>query len=46
MYRIMGEAGNKWVISAMQGDGMIIYVQHSKMYIQEVNSQYNELSDW
>ena len=27
MYRIMGEAGGKHVISAMQGDSMITYIQ-------------------
>ena len=38
IYRIMGETGSKHVISAMQADGMSIYVQHSKMYIQKVTS--------
>ena len=42
----MGEAGGKHVISAMQGDSMITYIQHSKMCIQEVTTQYNGISDW
>ena len=31
MYWIMGEAGCKHVKSAMQGDGTITYIQHSKI---------------
>ena len=46
MYRIMGEAGGKYVISTMQGDSTITYIQHGKMYIQEVTTQYNGISDW
>ena len=42
----MGEAGGKRVISAMQGDSKITYVLHSKMYVQEVTSQYDGISDW
>ena len=42
----MGEAGSKCIISAIQGDGMITYVQHSKMCIQEFTFQYNRISDW
>ena len=45
MYRIIGEADSKYVISAMQGDSMITYVQHSKICIQEVITQYNGISD-
>ena len=45
MYRIIGKAGSKQVISIMQGDIMITYIQHSQMYIQEVTSQYNGISD-
>ena len=33
IYRIMGKAGYKHVISEMQGDGMITYIQHSKMCV-------------
>ena len=43
MHKITGEAGSKHVISTMQGDGVIIYVQHRKMCGQEVTSQYNGL---
>ena len=46
MYRIMGGAGSKCVVSAMQGDGTVTYVQHINMCIQEVTSQYNGISDW
>ena len=46
MYRITGEASSKRVISAMQGDGNTTYVQHRKMYIQDITSQYNRISDW
>ena len=46
MYNIMGEAGGKYIISAMQGDITITYIQHSIMCIQEVTTQYNEISDW
>ena len=46
MYKTTGEAGSKCIISAMQGDGMITYVQHSKMCVQEVTSQYDGISDW
>ena len=42
----MGQAGSKHVISAMQGDSMITYVQCSKMCYQEATSQYNGISDW
>ena len=45
MYRIMGEAGGKHVISAMQGDSTVAYVQHSKMCVQEITSQYDGISD-
>ena len=43
---IMGEAGGKHVISAMQVDSMITYIQHSKLCIQEVTTQHNGISDW
>ena len=43
---MMGEAGSKHVISAMQGYSMIAYNQHSKMCVQKVASQYNEITDW
>ena len=46
MYQIMVDAGSKLVISAMQGDGTIAYVQHSKMFVQKVSSQCNGISDW
>ena len=46
MYRIMGDAGSKHVVSATQGNGMIIYIEYSKMYISEVTCQYYERSDW
>ena len=46
MYRIMGEAGSKCIISAMQANGMITYVQHSNIFVQEVTSQYNRIGDW
>ena len=46
MYRVMGEAGGKHVISAMQGNGAITNIQQSKMYVREVNTQYDEISDW
>ena len=42
----MSEAGSKHVISAMQGDSTINYIQYSKMCIQEVTTQYNGTSDW
>ena len=42
----MGETGCKHVVSAIQGDGMIIYIQYRKICIQEVTSQYNGISDW
>ena len=42
----MGEAGGKHVISIMQGDSMITYIQHSKMCVQKVATQYNGISDW
>ena len=45
MYRIMSEAGGKHVISAMQGDSTITYIQHSKMCVQEVTSRYDGISD-
>ena len=45
MYRIISEAGGKHVISAMQGDSVITYIQHSKTYIQKFTSQYNGISD-
>ena len=45
MYMITGEAGGKHVISTMQGDSTIIYIQHSKMYVQKVTTQYNGSSD-
>ena len=41
----MGEAGSKLLISATQGDGMITYIQHSKIYVQEVTSYYNGIVD-
>ena len=46
VYRIMGGAGSKCVISTTQGDSMINYVQHSKMCVQEATSQYDGISDW
>ena len=46
MYGIMGEACSKCVFSALQGDSMITYIQHSKMCVQEVTTQYNGISDW
>ena len=46
MYKIMGDAGSKHVISAIQGDDMITYIQHSKMCVQEITSQNNGISDW
>ena len=36
----MGEAGSKHVISTTQGDGMVNYIQHSKIYVQKVIFQY------
>ena len=42
----MGKAGGKCVISAMQGDSTITYAQYIKMYILEVTSQYDRISDW
>ena len=42
----MGEAGGKCVISAMQGDSVIIYIQHNKMCVQEVTAQYYGISAW
>ena len=39
MYKIMGEAGGKRVIRAMQGDSMINYIQHSKMCIQKFTTK-------
>ena len=45
MYRIMGKAGCKHVISVMQGDGMTTYIQHSKIYVEKITSQHNEISD-
>ena len=44
--KIMGEAGGKYVISAMQDDSTITYFQHSKVYIQKVTTQYNGIRDW
>ena len=41
MYRIMGEAGDKCVISTMQGDSTITDIQHTKICVQEVTTQYN-----
>ena len=46
MYRITGEADGKHVISAMQGDGTITYIQHSKMCVQKFATQYNGIHDW
>ena len=46
IYRITGEIGSKHVISAMQGDGMMTYIQHSKMCVQKIASQYDGISDW
>ena len=46
MYMITGEAGSKREISTMQGDSIITYVQYRKMYVQEVTTQYNGISDW
>ena len=34
----MSEAGSKPVISIMQGDSMITYIQHGKMCLQKVTS--------
>ena len=42
----MGETGGKHVISAMQGDSMITYIQYSKICLQRVTSQYDGISDW
>ena len=41
----MGEAGSKHVISAIQGDGTITHIQHSKIYVQKVTSKYNGIND-
>ena len=41
----MIEAGSKSVISVMQGDSTITYIQHSKICVQEVTSQYKGISD-
>ena len=30
----------------MKGNGTITYIQHSKMCIQKVSSQYNGIGDW
>ena len=38
IYRFMGEAGSEHVASTMQGDSMISYIQHNKMYIQKITS--------
>ena len=38
MNRSMVEAGSKHVISAMQGNGIITYIQHRKIYVQKVTS--------
>ena len=46
IYRIIAEASSKHVISAIQGDTMITYIQLSKMCVQEVTTQYNGISDW
>ena len=43
---MMGKAGGNHVISAMQGDSTIAYIQHSKMCVQEVTTQYNGTNDW
>ena len=46
MYRIIGETSSKRVISAMQDNSIITYIQRSKMCVQEVTTQYNGISDW
>ena len=46
MYKIKGKADSKHVTSAMQVDGLITYIQHSKICVQEATSQYNRTSDW
>ena len=44
--RIMGEAGGKHVLSTMQDDSMITYIQQSKMCVQKNTTQYNGTRDW
>ena len=46
MCRIMGEAGSKNLINTMQDDGMITYIQNSKMCVQKATSQYKGISDY
>ena len=46
MYRIINEADPRHIISTMQNDSTITYIQHSKICVQEVTSQYNKISDW
>ena len=46
MYKITGEAGSKCVISTMQGDSMLTYIQHRKMCVQKVTTQYNGIGFW
>ena len=46
MYKNISEVGGKHVISAMQGDSIITYIQDSKMCIQEVTTQYYGICDW
>ena len=46
IYKIAGEADGKHVINTTQGDSTITYIQHSKMCIQEVTTQYNGINDW
>ena len=42
---IMGEAGGMYVISTMQGDTIITYIQYSNISVQEVTTQYNGISN-
>ena len=46
MYRIMGEAGIKHIISAMQGYGIITYIQYNRICVQEAISQYYGIGNW
>ena len=44
--RIIGKAGGKHIISTMQGNSTITYIQHSKMCVQKNTTQYNGKRDW
>ena len=46
MYRIIVKVGGKHIISAMQDGCTITYIQHRKIYVQEVTTWYNEISNW